>query len=269
MDDLLWMIRRKLIKMTKQTINQIKEKLALINNLDDTVFKTLSDDPRKGVQHLLQTATARIKKRQLEKAEFQSRFKYERSFWHRGVNYVAGVDEVGRGPLAGPVVACATILPRDFDLIQVNDSKQLTPEIRARLAPQIKREAISIGLGLVDNKGIDRLNIYEATRVAMKQAVNNLTQQPDEIIVDAMQIPVPIHQTRLIKGDAKSISVSAASIVAKVYRDNLMDQYAQQYPEYDFRHNAGYGTTKHLSALKKYGATPIHRKTFAPIKNFL
>lgn len=199
---------------------------------------------------------------------FHRRFKYEQQFWRQGIQTVAGVDEVGRGPLAGPVVACAVILPQDFDLVAVNDSKQLTPSIRKALAPQIKREAIAVGMGVVDNRVIDQINIYEATRVAMKQAVQELAPMPEEIIVDAMNIDVPIHQTRLIKGDAKSISVSAASILAKVYRDHLMDDFALKYPEYDFTHNAGYGTAKHLAALKKYGATPIHRKTFAPVKNY-
>ncbi len=140
--------------------------------------------------------------------------------------------------------------------------------MRQRLFPLIKKEAISIGIGVVDNHDIDRLNIYEATRVAMKKAVGELDPKPTEIIVDAMQIPVPIHQTRLIKGDAKSISVSAASIVAKVYRDHLMTQFSQKYPQYDFEHNAGYGTAKHLAALKKFGPTPIHRMSCTGSKKF-
>lgn len=254
--------------MTKLTIKDVKQLLERIDTLDDPRLLNLKEDPRKGVQAALNTAAHRINKHQQALAEFEHRFKYERSFWHKGMQYVAGVDEVGRGPLAGPVVSAAVILPHDFDLIEVNDSKQLTPALRAKLAPKIKAEALSIGIGLVDNLGIDQLNIYEATRVAMKQAVEQLDPQPDEIIVDAMQIPVPIRQTRLIKGDAKSISVSAASIVAKVYRDHLMDEYAKQYPQYDFPHNAGYGTAKHLAALKEYGPTPIHRMTFAPVEKF-
>ncbi|GAF35415.1 ribonuclease HII [Lentilactobacillus farraginis] len=255
--------------MMKLTVKQVKACLDQVITLDDPILKQLGDDSRKGVQHLIAITKNRLQKEQLALNQFHRRFKYEENFWHHGVRYIAGVDEVGRGPLAGPVVSAAVILPRDFDLIRVTDSKQLKPAVRAQLVPQIKREALSIGIGLVDNSGIDRLNIYEATRVAMKQAVEQLRPQPDEIIVDAMTIDVPIHQTRLIKGDAKSISVSAASIVAKVYRDTLMDQYARKYPEYDFNHNAGYGTANHLAALKKYGATPIHRKTFAPVKNLL
>lgn len=254
--------------MTKRTIKEVKRVLAQMTDLDDPRLVGLKADPRKGVQLAIQSTANRLHKHAKALAEFEARFKYERSFWHQGLQYVAGVDEVGRGPLAGPVVAAAVILPQDFDLVAVNDSKQLTPRIRAELAPKIQAQAISVGIGLVDNHGIDELNIYQATRVAMKQAVASLTPQPDEIIVDAMQIAVPIRQTRLIKGDSKSISVSAASIVAKVYRDHLMDEYAKQYPEYDFVHNAGYGTAKHLAALKALGPTPIHRMTFSLVDKF-
>lgn len=254
--------------MRKQTISEIKQLLSDVTAVSDPLFTQLKNDPRKGVQTALHAAAARIHKQQAAVVAFEHRFEYERHFWQQGINYVAGVDEVGRGPLAGPVVSAAVILPKDFDLVQVNDSKQLTPAVRAELAPKIQQVAISIGIGLVDNQGIDELNIYQATRVAMKQAVEKLDPQPEEIIVDAMQIPVPIKQTRLIKGDAKSISVSAASIIAKVYRDHLMDEYAKQYPAYDFPHNAGYGTAKHLAALKAYGPTPIHRMTFSPVEKF-
>ena len=254
--------------MTKLTIKDVKQLLSRMSDLTDPRLIELKADPRKGVQLAIQSTENRLQKQARALDEFEQRFKYERSFWHQGLQYVAGVDEVGRGPLAGPVVAAAVILPHDFDLVSVNDSKQLTPTQRAELAPLISAEALSVGIGSVDNHGIDELSIYQATRVAMKQAVESLTPQPDEIIVDAMQIPVPIRQTRLIKGDAKSISVSAASIVAKVYRDHLMDEYAKQYPEYDFPHNAGYGTAKHLAALKELGPTPIHRMSFAPVKKF-
>lgn len=254
--------------MKSQTISEIKQLLAGIDDLDDPRITELTSDPRKGVQLAVKATERRISKYREAVSQFENRFKYERSFWHKGLQYIAGVDEVGRGPLAGPVVSAAVILPHDFDLIEVNDSKQLTPATRAKLAPKIREEAISIGIGSVDNLGIDQLNIYQATKVAMKQAVESLDPQPEEIIVDAMQIPVPIEQTRLIKGDAKSISVSAASIIAKVYRDHLMDEYAEQYPQYDFPHNAGYGTAKHLAALKEFGPTPIHRMTFSPVEKF-
>ncbi|MCL0329377.1 ribonuclease HII [Apilactobacillus xinyiensis] len=255
--------------MSKLTISEIKAKLVSINNLDDSFLVDLQSDSRVGVQKLLKAKQVQINKLNQLKNEFKKRFNYENNFWRQGKNMVAGVDEVGRGPLAGPVVSCAIILPHDFDLYQVNDSKQLSPKIRQLLYDKILNECIAYGIGIADNHLIDKINIYEATRVAMKQAVNNLEVKPDEIIVDAMDIDLPIHQTKLIKGDAKSISISAASIVAKVYRDNLMDKYAQMYPEYDFIHNAGYGTKKHLSALKEFGATPIHRKTFSPVTKII
>ncbi|MEJ6400651.1 ribonuclease HII [Nicoliella lavandulae] len=254
--------------MTK-TIKEIKAELARITSKNDERLVQLKSDPRKGVQSALKQRLKQIQALIDQRAAFQARFHYERELWHQGVRYVAGVDEVGRGPLAGPVVAAAAIIPADFDLLAVNDSKQLTPAKRAELAPLIKDAALATSIGVQDSHVIDDVNIYEATRLAMKDAVNGLMIPAEHIIVDAMQIDVPIPQTRLIKGDAKSISVSAASILAKVYRDHLMDEYALQYPEYDFPHNAGYGTAKHLAALKQYGATPIHRISFAPVKKIM
>ncbi|MHA8137910.1 ribonuclease HII [Lactobacillaceae bacterium Scapto_B20] len=252
-----------------KTIAQIKAELQLIDSLTDPWLTQLQLDDRKGVQVALDSRIKQLEKRRQKELAFQNRFLYERKLWDKGVYYVAGVDEVGRGPLAGPVVAGAVIVPQDFDLVDVNDSKQLSPVQRAALAPLIEEASIATSIGIQDRKAIDELNIYEATRLAMKSAVMGLDPQPDQLIVDAMQIDVPIEQLKLYQGDAKSISVSAASILAKVYRDHLMDQYALQYPEYDFEHNAGYGTAKHLAALKKYGATPIHRISFAPVKKIV
>lgn len=181
---------------------------------------------------------------------------------------VAGVDEVGRGPLAGPVVTAAVILPHNFDLIDVNDSKKLSPKKRKTLFPQILAKAVSVSVGLANNDVIDRINIYEADRLAMAHAVQGLKVKPDALLVDAMNVPLNIPQIKLIHGDAKSNSIAAASIVAKVFRDNLMDAYGKVYPEYDFKHNAGYGTREHMEALKKYGPTPIHRRSFAPVSEY-
>ncbi|MHA8263000.1 ribonuclease HII [Lactobacillaceae bacterium Melli_B3] len=252
-----------------ETIAQLKARLQLVNTLDDPLLAQLQLDARKGVRTAVASRVKQLEKQLQKELAFQHRFLYERQIWDKGIQYVAGIDEVGRGPLAGPVVAGAAILPRDFDLIDVNDSKQLTPARRAELAPMIKQAALATSVGVQDHKVIDEVNIYEATRLAMREAVMGLAPQPDELIVDAMQIDVPIKQIKLYQGDAKSISVSAASILAKVHRDHLMDQYAFQYPEYDFEHNAGYGTAKHLAALKKYGATPIHRISFAPVKKII
>lgn len=252
-----------------ESIKDIKEILKSVDDINSKILQKYKDDSRVGVQKLITQRVKRIEKRNHEIEEFHQRLKYEHEFWNEGINVIAGVDEVGRGPLAGPVVTCAVVLPHDFDVYEVNDSKQLSEKKRYELADQIKAKSIDYSYGIADNKLIDDINIYEATRVAMKEAVLGLKELPQEIIVDAMQIDVDIHQLKLIKGDAKSASVSAASILAKTYRDDLMKQYDQQYPEYDFANNAGYGTKKHLDALHKYGATPIHRRSFRPVSDLL
>lgn len=252
-----------------KTISVIKSLLADVTELDDPLLESLSGDPRKGVIQALSSCKRRIKKDNQRKVAFKARFKFEQSLWHKGINYVAGVDEVGRGPLAGPVVAAAVILPSDFDLIEVNDSKQLSDKKRQLLAPQIKQEALAYGFGVINNQIIDSVNIYEAARLAMKDAVLSLSPRPEQLIVDAMNVPVSIPQLDMVKADAQSISVSAASIIAKVYRDEVMADYAKIYPEYDFDNNAGYGTKKHLEALKSIGPCPIHRRSFSPVTDNL
>lgn len=252
-----------------ESIKDIKEILKSVDDINSELLQKYKDDSRVGVQKLITQRVKRIEKINHEIEEFHQRLKYEHEFWNEGINVIAGVDEVGRGPLAGPVVTCAVVLPHDFDVYEVNDSKQLSEKKRYELADQIKAKSIDYSYGIADNKLIDDINIYEATRVAMKEAVLGLKELPQEIIVDAMQIDVDIQQLKLIKGDAKSASVSAASILAKTYRDDLMKQYDKQYPEYDFVNNAGYGTKKHLDALHKYGATPIHRRSFKPVSDLL
>lgn len=249
------------------TISEIKA-LLKSGQVDPATLAALRQDPRKGVAAALKAYDKRMAKESEKKAAFLARFKYEREFWAKG-QLVAGVDEVGRGPLAGPVVAAAVILPAGFDLVEVNDSKQLSPQKRLALYPKILQEAVSVGVGVMDNQVIDRINIYEADRQAMRQAVQSLSVQPDALLVDAMNVPVKLPQTELIKGDAKSNSIAAASIVAKVFRDTLMDDYAQLYPQYGFQHNAGYGTAEHLAALREFGPTPIHRLTFAPVADMV
>ncbi|XIF19770.1 MAG: ribonuclease HII [Acetilactobacillus jinshanensis] len=161
------------------------------------------------------------------------------------------------------------VLPKDFNLLQLNDSKRLTPKEREALYPKILDQALDFSIGIGSSDLIDKINIYQADLVAMKRAVSMLNPQPDYLIVDAMHIHVPIPQLMLYHGDAKSVSVGAASIIAKVYRDHLMTKYGYLYPQYDFKHNAGYGTQEHLMALKKYGVTPLHRRTFNPVPKFL
>ena len=256
-----------LITMTKTKLTVAQAKEALTADPNPDLITQLKEDSRKGIQRLLESFEKRQAKLAAEKAKFQRRLQLERSFWSSGINYVAGIDEVGRGPLAGPVVAAAVILPHDFDLFEVNDSKQLTPHKRAQLYDKILDRALAVAVGVASNKVIDEINIYQATRKAMKQSVANLQIRPQQLLIDAMDIDCNIPQKKLIKGDAKSASISAASIVAKVNRDHLMDFYDQIYPGYDFHSNAGYGTKEHLQALSMQGISPIHRVTFEPIKS--
>ena len=182
--------------------------------------------------------------------------------------FICGIDEVGRGPLAGPVVTGAVILPKDCDILYLNDSKQLSEKKREELYEIIMEKAVSVGIGYNSPERIDEINILQATLEAMREAISKLDPQPSLLLNDAVTIPkVDIKQVPIIKGDAKSISIAAASIVAKVTRDRLMVQYAEIYPEYGFESNKGYGSASHIEALKKYGPTPIHRRSF--IGNFV
>lgn len=248
------------------TIKEVKELLSS-NDVTEAQLAELEKDPRVGVQKLIVSYRKKQAKLLAKKEAFLERFSYEKQFWQKG-ELVAGVDEVGRGPLAGPVVTAAVIIDHNFDLLEVNDSKKLSPEKRLQLYPKILSEAVSIGIGVKSAAVIDQINIYEADRQAMAQAVKALDVKPDALLVDAMNVPIDIPQIELIKGDAKSNSIAAASIVAKVFRDKLMDDYDKIYPQYGFPRNAGYGTKEHIEALKKYGPTPIHRKTFAPVSDF-
>ncbi|WP_412990312.1 ribonuclease HII [Pediococcus siamensis] len=255
--------------MQKQlTIKAIKTQLAQITRSDDPLLTTYADDSRLGVQKLLQQAHHRLAKQQLLTAQFQQRLTLERHAWQQGLNLVAGVDEVGRGCLAGPVVTAAVILPHNFSLIEVNDSKQLSKTTRERLYPQIIEQAVAVGIGTSSPAVIDQLNILQATRQAMKKAVLALPVHPQALLVDAVDVPLDLPKKKMLKGDAKSASIGAASIVAKVYRDHLMAWYGEVYPGYDFEENVGYGTAKHLAGLEKLGVTPIHRLTFSPVPNY-
>lgn len=202
-----------------------------------------------------------LAKLEAEKIRTYEMFSYEREYSDN--QYICGIDEVGRGPFAGPVVACAVILPKDCDILYLNDSKKLSEKKREELYVQIKEKAVSIGIGIVDEKIIDEINILQATYEAMRQAINNLSVKPDILLNDAVTIPlVDIPQVPIIKGDAKSASIAAASIVAKVTRDHMMDDYDKIYPGYEFSKNKGYGTKAHRDALKEIGPCEIHRRTF-------
>ena len=253
----------------KYTISKIKEILSSIHSIEDPMFQQLSLDMRKGVQTALKACQKRIEKEQKRAEHFIEMQYYERLAYQEGASFIAGVDEVGRGPLAGPVVAAAVILPKNIEDLGFDDSKKLSSSKREEIYRLIQEKAIAIGIGIVDADIIDQVNIYQASRLAMQQAVSELKIQPDYLLIDAMKIDVNTPQIGIIKGDAKSISIAAASIVAKQVRDQMMREFDELYPGYDFSNNAGYGTPKHLEGLNKKGICPIHRKTFAPIKDFL
>lgn len=253
----------------KYTISQIKELLSSIHSMEDPMFQQLSLDMRKGVQTALKSCQKRIEKEQKRAEHFMEMQYYERLAYKEGASFIAGVDEVGRGPLAGPVVAAAVILPKNIEDLGFDDSKKLSASKREEIYRLIQEKAIAIGIGIVDADIIDQVNIYQASRLAMQQAVSELKIQPDYLLIDAMKIDVNTPQIGIIKGDAKSISIAAASIVAKQVRDQMMQEFDELYPGYDFSNNAGYGTPKHLEGLKSKGICPIHRKTFAPIKDYL
>ena len=194
---------------------------------------------------------------------------FENELYESGIKYIAGIDEVGRGPLVGPVVTAAVILPKDFYDERINDSKKLTEKKREQLYDVIMENAVSVGIGISSEDVIDDINILEATKKAMIEAVNNLSVKPEHLLIDAVKLNVDIPQTSIIKGDAKSESIAAASIIAKVTRDRMMVELDREHPEYDFKHNKGYGTKKHIDAIEKYGILKEHRKTFAPCNKYV
>lgn len=208
-----------------------------------------------------EAAMKRALKLEVEKARVEQMCEYEKEY---GVySYICGIDEAGRGPLAGPVVAGAVILPKDCRILYINDSKKLSEKRRNELFDIIKEEAVTYGIGIIDAARIDEINILQATYEAMRSAINNLNPSPDILLNDAVTIPkVDIKQVPIIKGDAKSISIAAASVLAKVTRDRIMEEYDKKYPEYGFAKHKGYGTKQHIQALEQFGASPIHRRTF-------
>ena len=208
-----------------------------------------------------ESAMKRALKLEAEKARVVQMCEYEKEY---GVySYICGIDEAGRGPLAGPVVAGAVILPKDCRILYINDSKKLSEKRRNELFDIIKEEAVTYGIGIIDAARIDEINILQATYEAMRSAINNLNPSPDILLNDAVTIPkVDIKQVPIIKGDAKSISIAAASVLAKVTRDRIMEEYDKKYPEYGFAKHKGYGTKQHIQALEQFGASPIHRRTF-------
>lgn len=250
------------------TIKEIQTLLLGVDRLDHPLFLDLQEDSRQGVQKLLQQKRKQLEAERVEQERLEALMSLERDLYSQGVEWIAGVDEVGRGPLAGPVLAAAVILPQTSRIRGINDSKKLSKKKLLEIYDTIKEEAVAIGIGQVEAEIIDQVNIYQATKIAMKEAIQNLGLVPDHLLIDAMELDIPIEQTSLIKGDARSQSIAGASIIAKVERDRLMEAYDQEFPGYDFANNVGYGTPSHLAGLRQLGPSPIHRKTFAPVKDF-
>ena len=249
------------------TIKEIKEQLANIQRLDDPLLAELEKDDRSGVIQAIAKRKREIQKRINEDERLEGMLAYEKECYARGMELIAGVDEVGRGPLAGPVVAAAVILPKACKIPGLNDSKKIPKSKHKEIYEAVLQNAIAIGIGVKDNQVIDQVNIYEATKLAMMEAIGQLDPQPQHLLIDAMKLDLSIPQTSIIKGDANSLSIAAASIVAKVTRDQMMEDLDQLYPGYDFAQNAGYGTANHLAGLHKLGVTPIHRRSFEPVKS--
>ena len=250
-----------------KSISEIKKEFEQADNQSlKMLYAMYADDNRAGVVSLIAKYKKQEEKLEEEKRRMENMYIYERKY--ADFQYICGIDEVGRGPLAGPVVAGAVILPKDCDILYLNDSKKLSEKMRESLYDEIMEKAVATGIGMIGPQRIDEINILQATYEAMRMAITNLKVRPDLLLNDAVTIPdVNIRQVPIIKGDAKSASIAAASIIAKVTRDRLMVQYEEVLPGYGFAGNKGYGSAQHIQAIKKKGATPIHRQSF--IKNFL
>ncbi|SMP09676.1 RNase HII [Laceyella tengchongensis] len=254
----------------KRTIPEIKAWLQAVDTLSPEELQELLTDDRVGVRKLAESYQREQARKQKERERVAKMWQYERECWSNGLTLVAGVDEAGRGPLAGPVVAAAVILPPTFDATGLNDSKQLSEEMRTVLKQRIEQEALAVGVGIVDAAHIDKHNILQATYHAMRIALSQLTPSPQAILADAVKIPgVDIPQQGIVKGDSLSHSIAAASIIAKTTRDEWMKRAAQMYPAYGFEQHMGYGTPEHLEALRRFGPTPLHRRSFAPVREVI
>lgn len=246
----------------KQSISAIREIFAAASETElPALYLEYEEDSRAGVQNLIQKYQKQEEALKKERERTEQMKIYEHKYEDLG--WICGIDEVGRGPLAGPVVAGAVILPRDSKILHLNDSKQLTAKKRDELYDVIMREAVAVGIGYASPARIDEINILQATYEAMREAISKLSVKPDVLLNDAVKIPqVDIRQVPIIKGDAKSVSIAAASIIAKVTRDRLMEEYDKVLPGYGFASNKGYGSAEHIAALKKIGPSPIHRQSF-------
>ena len=253
--------------MEVKKIGEIKEELKATKETElDAFIQEYGTDERTGVKTIVVQAQKRLEKYKKELLRIDALKIYERKY--ADYAFICGIDEVGRGPLAGPVVAGAVILPKDCNILYINDSKKLSAAKREELYDVIMEKAVAVGIGMASSQRIDEINILQATYEAMREAISKLSVKPDILLNDAVTIPgVSIRQVPIIKGDAKSISIGAASIVAKVTRDRLMVEYDKILPQYGFASNKGYGSAEHIKALQEVGPSPIHRASF--IKNFV
>lgn len=251
--------------MHKQTIAEIK-RIFESDKVEQDVLNKLRMDQRKGVQKLLNRYDAKQQKLFRLQQLYDQKREFEKHFLQEGESYLAGVDEAGRGPLAGPVVAASVVLPDDFKLYGLTDSKQLTREERDIYFDEIRDQALTYHVAVIHEKQIDRVNIYEATKLAMLEALDNLNPLPHVGLIDAVKLSNTKMRTEaIIKGDGKSIAIAAASVLAKVTRDKLMEEMHEMYPMYGFSQHKGYGTKEHLAALQQYGPCEFHRKSFTPV----
>lgn len=251
--------------LSQMSIREVEE--ALYNNPSPQMLGACQNDPRQGVRRLVDRLLKYRHAQAIEEARIQQMLAEEKKLWQQGFLLLAGIDEAGRGPLAGPVVAAACILPTRFDLSGLNDSKMLTESKREKLYSQIQAQAIDYALGSAEPAEIDALNILQATKLAMKRAIEGLKVRPHYLMIDALTLPdVKLPQLPLIGGDQISATIAAASILAKVSRDRLMVELDTLYPEYLFSKNKGYGTREHLQVLRRLGPCPLHRRSFAPVK---
>ncbi|WNS77156.1 ribonuclease HII [Bacillus sp. DTU_2020_1000418_1_SI_GHA_SEK_038] len=255
--------------MEKLNIREIEQRLAKENDLHSPFVKMLEKDERKGVHGLLKKWHNKKDKEAKAYEKHVQMTCYEKKYRSEGFVHIAGVDEVGRGPLAGPVIAAAVILPPEFYLPGLDDSKKLSEQKRVEYYEEIIQSAIDYHVGIIDSEEIDKINIYEASKKAMRTAIAGLKLKPDFLLIDAVKLNTPYPEEAIIKGDSKSISIAAASIIAKVTRDRLMVDLGREYPVYGFSTNMGYGTKEHLSAIQMFGITSHHRKSFAPVKDYI
>ena len=270
-------LKQKYNSIYENNIEIIKYDVFEISNLDLNIKKELIDDYYcQDLESIMSTKKELNRKKDIKDIKAidvylcsLDNMRYEKELYKNNITLIAGVDEVGRGPLIGPVVASAVILPKDYVLKGLTDSKKLSEKKRDYYYDIIKKDALAIGIGVIDNNIIDEVNIYEATKLAMKEAINNLSIKPEHILIDAMKLDIDIPTTSIIKGDFKSQTIAAASVIAKVTRDKMMYELDKEYPEYNFKNNKGYPTKDHLDAIEKHGILKEHRRSSGPVRDYI